>query len=142
MKTLLSILILCTLFLSVSFPEQEKDDITGVYISKQPTFGEKAAMMYLRGHPNFLYTGPKNEKLELKPDSTFVCTINTCSEGLVSYTGTWKRSGKTVTLHPDNADYKDSSLTIYKKNRLYTVSKVKISDSGETMPHLTLLEKQ
>jgi len=129
-------------FAIILFPVSDhENDISGVYVSKNPTFGEKTAIMYSQGYMNFLFLGVKDETLELRPDNTFTRTLNACKRGPVSDTGKWKKSGKTIILDFDTPEHENQSFTIYKKARLYMVADMDIGE-GETMPHLTLLEKQ
>lgn len=119
-----------------------QDEITGLYVSKEPTFNDKMNIMYSKALFNFLYIGSNDENLELKSDNTFIRTFNACKEGKVSDTGTWKKYDGKIILDFDTEGYEDQAFTLYKGNKLYYVGKFEVMDSEDVMPHLTLLEKQ
>lgn len=118
-----------------------RDDVAGLYVTKDPNFNDRLTIMYVRGYKNFLYTRANEDTLQLNADSTFIRVSNHC-KGTDRLRGKWELKKKMLLLkHADTSVYKNISF-ILSDNILYRIEDATLSENNKKVKHLTLYKKQ
>lgn len=107
------------------------------YTSRKATLIEKAQIMYLKGHFNFLYAPKDQTKLVLKSDNTFTLNQNFCKKGSVTDSGRWKILSKELILEFVNS--KTLKFKIFNKKVFYRIIDITRVADNKKMKNLTLL---
>lgn len=118
-----------------------RDDIAGLYVTKDPDFNDRLTIMYVRGYKNFLYTRADEDTIRLNADSTFIRVDNYC-KGVARLTGKWKYEKNVIFLmYSDTSVYKNITLNV-SDNILYRIENATLSGNNKKVKSLTLYKKQ
>lgn len=120
---------------------KRRDDIAGLYVTKDPDFNDRLTIMYVRGYKNFLYTQPNEDTLRLNADSTFIRVDNYC-KGVARLRGKWKYEKNVIFLtYSDTSVYKNVTFNVA-ENILYRIEDATLSENNKKVKSLTLYKKQ
>lgn len=118
-----------------------RDDVAGLYVTKDPDFNDRLTIMYVRGYKNFLYTRANEDTLQLNADSTFIRVDKYC-KGVARLRGKWKYEKNVIFLtYSDTSVYKNVTFNVA-ENILYRIEDATLSENKKKVKSLTLYKKQ